>query len=715
MNHDLKVQSKDKRPSLQRITEVIPRHILLICGIFMLSWAVLLLGRWTVAETVEAYQTVIPPQPFFVLDHLFQFYLTTPLVILSSLLVYLLPGFFLAISLNESTSWGSLVLQSFGLAFGLYLLVTTLIKTFLPGEVSGSIFIGGQLVSGLLTLSFSVWRGLRVRGRFAGFERSQLNRRVLLTLIIPIILLLLLFPFFFWQDMHDDGFEVLEIGRSLFQYTLPRFPNPRGVQGLGQGMLAMAYPAHWFITVFGPLEVSARLPFLLYLPVLFLCLVQLIELNSSRRMGFREEALLLLGLAVFSVTMVFNSSYDPYFADIAAPAALETMTILSIAGAIYFLLTERMGWFLGFATLSFLTRPTALMVIGMVGLLTPLVFPTKARRWLPWIGGAVAGYFAMAFLYDGVYAPSIAAGRDLGYAAGGILNRIRYIRWVEPSRINFALFPSGILPFLSLFLIPWQDRFSRLLSILTLGYFLFFFFQGFVALHHFVPVMVLPLVVFWRMALRLETGQRRWVYPLVLLLGGLALYLSLPQHFQINRTVRPIGIKTEIRIGNYESDYREIIEHEEIFFALIPPDWEVEDRSQELVTGATSLIYYASQPKPPGVEINYVVQYAGDNPPEGFTKAAEEGGAVLYVMDQEEWSRDRYQDLRTDFQSPLYQIRRTTLFNFRGVPEDQILIDARRVGGDLLRAIMKMFRGDQARGFDRLLSISIDGPGKSCS
>jgi len=421
---------------------------------------------------------------------------------------------------------------------------------------------------------------------------------------------------------------------------------------------------------------------LLYLPVLFCALIRLIEWQSPRSLGFAEEAGLCLALGIYTVTMSYSASYDPYFADIAAPAAFETLTVVCIAAAICFLWSRQTAWFLFFAVLSYLCRPTGLMVLALLGFAVALALPEHRRRWLVLIATAMGLCILIAFVYDRVYIPSVIGSASLGYDSGSILDRMRYLRLIELSRINFGLFPSGILPFVALFAFPWQDRFARVIAILSLSYYAFFFLQAYIALHHFVPVMILPLVVFWRVYLHQREWYRRVSLPAVAVTCVIAFGLSLPRHFEINRTVRPIGQKTSILVGDYDTDYRTQTQHLELFFSLIPPDWKVDDPAKELVSGYASLIYYATRPKSSSAEINYVVQPIGDPEPNGFTKVADDNGAALYVKDEQEWEDDRYQQLRTDYRSPIYDIPRSTLFFYRGIPQGQVLIDLRKIGSD---------------------------------
>jgi hypothetical protein len=641
----------------------------------VVSGAVAYLGRSIVPQVVSLYQLDLPANPYFQPEGAGLLYVLTPLVVLSSLVLFLLPGLFLVLARGRTEGWTALISRAFGAAFLAYVVLTSAVKWITPVPPDPRAFIAALACSGVLTwalLAFRVFRGTQLPWPLS---RKEDARRLCWTIAIPAIALLALFPVIFWQDMHDDGLEALELGRSLSANYLPRFPTPTGLLGISAGMLPMAYPVHWFVTLFGAVEASARLPMLLYLPVLFCLLIELIEWRSPRQLGFAEEAVLCLALAAYTVTMSYNASYDVYFADIAAPAAFETLTIVCIAAAIYFLWSGHDLWFFFFGLLSYLCRPNGLLVLGLLGLAVAICVPERRRPLLLRISGAIVLCVAVGWAYDKIYIPRLVGDASFGYPASSILARYRYLTIDDLSRVLYVLVPCGILPLISLLAFRWQDPLGRVLSVVSITYFAAFYFPAFVALHHFVPVMILPLVVFWRMYLHRDRRFRDVSLRAVALTSAMAIWLSLPRRFEINRTVRAIGQRTAYLVGDYDTDYREQVRHFELCFELIPPDWEVEDPTTELVSGYMSIIYYSTRPKAANTEINYIVQYARDPAPPGFTRISDDGVAALYIKDMQQWQRDRFRPLRTDYRSPLYDIPRATMHAHWGVRQGQYSID----------------------------------------
>jgi hypothetical protein len=668
----------------------VTKKIVILSGIFtLLVGAVVILGQGIIPRVVGIYLYDSPAHPYFQPTHAFLFYFLTPIVILSSIILWLLPGIFLALAISRVHRFTEMVIWGFGYSIVIYAILISIVKLVTSQTPSSTAFIGVLLASSVITwgwLAFRVYRGDAIPWPL---DSRVENRRLVWSIAIPVIVLITLFPVIFWQDMNGDGLEVLEMGRSLSRFIIPRTPDPVGVVGLGIGMmLPMAFPIHWFIALFGAVEASARLPLLLYLPVVFCLLVELVEWRAPRKLGVAEETLMIFALGIYTVAMGYNASYDPYFSDLAAPAAIETLTVLCILASIYFLWRENWRWFFIFSVMSYLCRPNGLIVLGLMFMAAMLVMPEYRKRWSIAIMIPIAFCLLLTVAYDKVLLPWISGSTQIADSSGGLLDRIRYIRLIEPYRLNFALFPSGILPFLALFLYKWQDKYSRMITIIALGYFAMFFFFAHISMHHFVPVMLLPIVVLWRMYLLHQEWERRVVLPVVAIACAISLWLSLPRNFDINRTVRLIGEKTLIRIGDNTDDYRGTIEHAELFYRLIRPDWQIEDRSKELVSTPLALIYYANRPKRPDVQINYIVQAVSEPAPQDFYEEATHKKVSLYVQDADEWKADRFQNLDTDFASSIYAIPRGSLFYYWDDPHGTRVIDLMQVGGVIKRYIL---------------------------
>jgi hypothetical protein len=378
--------------------------------------------------------------------------------------------------------------------------------------------------------------------------------------------------------------------------------------------------------------------------------------------------------------MSYNASYDPYAADVAAPSASETLTLLCMVGMLASFWSRSTFWALLFTILAYFARPTGLLFLGLVGLTTIALVPEE-RRWALGRTAICVGALLLTYvLYEKVFITRVAGSDGIGYPSSTVVSRLRYITLDDFQRILYVAVPSGILPFLSLFFLRRQDSVTRSLSAVVLLYFLFFYVQAFVAHHHFVPAMILPLVVFWRLVV--QAPVRRCLYAATLVAAVASLWLSLPNHFEVYRGVRELGRATVYRIGDYNGPlvgHRVALSRRNILYELFPPDWEVEDPAREQIGVPLGHLYYASADSRITETVNYVVQSPGTETPLGFTKVAETKDGMAFVRDRELWKRDRHRWNRTDYRSPVYAISRETLFQHIGAPAENYTLDLRNV------------------------------------
>lgn len=631
----------------------------------LLNLLIVIFLRDTVPAVAGLYPELPAPAHWFVASHAGLLYLLTPLIITATIVTLLAPGLLIVIAGKWAESPGELVLKGFGIALVLHFLTTSVTKALTDSPLDPARFLLLLSATLVATFGFLAVRTLRTAGIFSMFSDPGNRGRIYLLFAIPFLFIIPLLPAIFWQDLNADGFEAMEIGRTLSTSILPVFPTPAGTLGLGIGMLPMAYPIHWYIMLFGPIEAATRLPMVLYTVVVFAGLQAFIEHEAPRRMRRFEQAVLLLGIAGYVTAISFNSGYDNYFTDMSSPPAFETLTILLIIGSGYFFWTGMRWWFLLFAVLGFLARPTILLVVILLGAGIWFAAPERRRPGLRLIAAAIGIWVALLAGYEFLY---LSGAGDPGYSGGSILNRFRFLTFTDLHRFLYAAAPTGILPALSLLAYRWQDPLARCITIVSAGYFLVFYIPAFTSLHHFVPVMILPLVVLWRLILFHSDGYRPALA--VAVSTAVFLYLSLPRHFEINRTFRHIGASTAYLIGDYRgsfADERKAIQGADLVSAFFPYDWDVEDPARELV-GGQQQIYYATTSGEPAAGTNYLVLPAGDPAPEDFTLLKRDATGSAWVRDRERWDADRYHPPSTGYRSRLYRISRETSFYFIGVP-----------------------------------------------
>jgi hypothetical protein len=248
------------------------------------------------------------------------------------------------------------------------------------------------------------------------------------------------------------------------------------------------------------------------------------------------------------------------------------------------------------------------------------------------------------------------------YGPYGLLRRFKYFQWSDWGRLAFLIVPCGILPAGALLAWRWQDKVARVLTFVTVAYFCFFYFQAYISLHHFVPAMVLPLVVFWRSDLVKTARHRRILLGGVAIAGVLALVLSLPQSAAPDTSGRLIGSMIEDRVGGYDTYDPVAFRRAEVLQHLFPNDWDL--RVPDERYGGSPLVwnYYAHRTQGKRQDANYLMQRAGLESPPGMRLVADENDVRLCVRSDSVWEGHLSMRPPSPVGSRLYTIPRWRLF-----------------------------------------------------
>jgi len=647
------------------------KDVLLVALVGMGGVALAVLLRDVVIEAAGDTQ-LARGNAFVIPSEAMRLYVLLPLAALASFIAFLAPGAIAVLSTQAARGWTEFVMLSFGATLVGFAAVTTGAKI-VGGHELGA---GGVLVAwGAAGLIALVLLTLRVsRGTLLAVPWRAQARRVGWTVAIVLVATIALLPKLLWEDFNEDGVEAFEFGRSLFSHILPSWEIEGGAFGFYHNYLLFAYPNYWFQSLFGPLEVAARLPFVLYLAVLFSGLVLLVEWGGARALRPFEEGALVLGLAVFAVVMAFNGSYDPFFADIAEPAAPDTLIVVCFLGAAYSLWTERIGWFWTFGLLTFTSGPNGLLLLALLGAVT-VVWWSSPRRQVLVVAALGAVCVGVGLAYDIAYVPAMLGGTESQYSFVALLRRLFPPSLGNFERFNVLIFPSGILPALSLLAIRRQDAAARALSTLTLAYFGMLYVQAWTSLHQFTPILVLPLIVFWRLHIAAPAAWQRVGVVAAPVAALVALVLSLPTRTSINVHNREFGLASSIGIGDYEEDYPAAANGARVLDELLPPGdvWKYEDPDPPWGLDRFVWLYYASRPKPEGQSINYLVLPAASAAPAGYRRVGSSEHGDAFVADMEAWRQVRERDQSRSYLSPLYEplLRRTYAFYRAYIREHQ--------------------------------------------
>lgn len=636
-------------------------------------------------RVAELYPAALPPHPYLRVEHALLLYVATPLVILAAVLVLAAPGAFLVLAFGRAATAGVLVIRSAATAWGAHVAAFFVLHAITPGTPSRNSFFVTLVGAGVIT-----WLALlaRVRrGAASPLPMTEGADRALFGWMtaLPVLLTVLLLPVLFWQDFNPDGLEMLTIGRSLDRWMIPRLPTGEAT-GLGLGMMTVAWPVHWFITLFGRLEAAARLPVVLYMPVLVAGIAAVAEIGMPRRLTRGELASIVLAAGAFVVALGFNATYHPYSADIASPANIDIAMVALMLAMIHALFAGQRRWLIACTVLAYFTRPTAVMLLGLIAIAIVVGdFATIRRRdpRLVDVAAALGVCLVLLLAFERLFA--LLANVDFAEGSEHIGARVRYLRFDDVRRLLYVLVPSGILPAFALLAYRRFDPPGRLLALVTVGYFAFFYVLAFHVLHHFAPVMVLPVVFYWRLMLR--TPARVAITALTAAFAGVGLLLSLPKSMAIDRSERDIGRQLVYRIGEYDGDYsgwRTAFRSKDALDALFDPYWKNPDPEHQRLGSAWLEIHYSHRGEP-GPEVNFVVDRPGRAAPPDFSVVLLTDSEAVYVRDRERWRRERYRDFDLRFRSPLYDIPRESMLAIWGVPAHRYTID--------LRAIVDRLRG----------------------
>jgi hypothetical protein len=200
----------------------------------------------------------------------------------------------------------------------------------------------------------------------------------------------------------------------------------------------------------------------------------------------------------------------------------------------------------------------------------------------------------------------------------------------------------------------------------TVAYFLFFYISAYIVLHYFVPVMILPIVIFWQHDWVADPRHRRIVLASAAVAGIVALGLALPANPAPDVSGRLVGTAIEDRIGGYDKLDPAVFKRSELLYNLFPVDWDPRVPSSSYGGSALAWNYYAHQPGRGAAETNYIFQQVEETAPAGARLVTQDEGVALYVRNEETWAKHLALRPPTPAGSPTFQIPRGIIF--RSVP-----------------------------------------------
>ncbi|HEV8613364.1 MAG TPA: hypothetical protein VGQ73_07625, partial [Gemmatimonadales bacterium] len=606
----------------------------------------------SVARAAALYPLAGGPHPYFVPAHALLLYGAVPLAFVGASLLFLAPGLFLALAWGQGECVERWLLSALAISLVLVSGVAGVATVLAGGPVTGVSF--GMLCL-TLAAACAVVTGWRIRKAILPWPIPHRTARLVLALSIavPVALLILLAPKFLWESFNGDGAHAFESSRLLLRHALPFWPEQAGdvAEFPGVNSMLFAFPNAWFLRLFGEVEASVRLPFLLYLPVL--CTGILAVAGLGRAPLTRAQVVVVwTSLLAFALAMMFSATYDPYSADIALPAAQDALLMVCFLGWIFALQRAAWAWLALFTMLTYTASPSGLLLIGFTLLAVLLVIRPRPGSTIARAGGLLA-----VCLIAGALAPPLLRALGLprpGQEHGplGILRYFAYLQFTDWKRLALVVIPCGILPVLALFSWRRQDTRARLLTLVTLEYFLFFFFLAHISLHHFVPVMVLPVVVAARVWSAPGTGRWRLAWQIAAL--G-AVVLSLPHSFALADARRQVSRTISEQVGDYASSDPAVLHASTLLHAVFPYDWESSVPDSSYGGSPLAWNHYASHG---GItdSTNYFLTRRVVGAPLGMRLLAADSAAALYIRSDSIWRLQRAFRPPTPAGSPVYAL-----------------------------------------------------------
>ncbi len=621
---------------------------------YILTW----LGTLSVPSVIAMDALADGANPYFVLEHALLLYLWTPLVILAACAAFLAPGLLISLRFNQGQdSFGIWVLKGFVWSIVTLPLMTLLLQLILGAPLSTMSFFLGLVILCLASLGVA-WRILNAPDFSWDFVQERVPD-LAMTLGVAALTIIVLSPKFYWEDMNGDGAHLLVSTVNYVNGITPFWPYHTDVNLNGfptLNALLQFFPSAWFVQLYGEAALSIRLVYVLSFIVMALTVMEMIRNERTIETPWRVSGAVGVALLLYGYALAFNTSYDPYFADIALPMTREPLVVLAFLGFVMFALKQNLVWMLIFAAFSYISAPNGLILMGLwcgslflvfakfwpISLDTIKSWPIKA----PAIAlGCVFAVFIGIGVLQAVLLATESASFGNEYGAMGILKRLRYLTFDTWARFSYWILPCGILPAVALLFWNWQDRTSRTLTLTCLFYFGFFYVQGYRILpHHFAPLMVLPLIILWRLKPIGLNGLTKALPPAAVAGCVVAAFLITPQHVAPHRHASEFAAKIGVT-----QEVSETITHEHYvafdnLFRLAFPAGFTEADWREAYHGAGVAWYvHAIQPKAEGQEIVYFVRRPGAQVVENELVLAEWDGWTLVTLDEQTYLEDRYQ------------------------------------------------------------------------
>ncbi|MFN0178569.1 MAG: hypothetical protein ACKVZ0_07180 [Gemmatimonadales bacterium] len=626
-------------------------------AIIAVAWLPLLAGIDSIPRAAALVAPGIGPHPYFVPDHAWLLYLIVPLVAASAGVAVMTPGLLLTWS-SRREGLGVWIMRASGVSLVVVSIGASLSGVLLGAPVTGQMFVA---VLALLSIAAAV---LTRRAWQSDVPLSRSSMPVALAVVVPVALVAALAPKLLWESFNGDGAHAFETARLAVRQFVPFWDPAAGALSTFPGMstVLFAYPASWFMRLFGETEAAVRLPYLLVLVATQGAIVAVAE-RGRDALGRGSHALIWLALVVYTVVQAFSATYDPYSADLAMPGLPATLQIFTFLGFVHSYLARRSGWTAAFLLLTLTSSPSGLVLV-IFWLAAMVVSGGREER----PAALAATLMLFAAMVAMALAPVILGALSLPrpgkeHGLGGLVTRFAFLQFTDWRRVLWVVVPSGIFPFAAYVVWPRLDAAGRALLLVTAAQFALFYFQAYVMIHQFAPAMLLPLAAVWR---RQDAPWRAWHGLAAAAASGLALWVSLPPARGPVTAARVIGQTIDDR-GSGRADLHPASYNRSFLLNhLFPEDYKPAVPAESYGGSALAWAIYARRNPTPAADINYVLTDLGAPAPAEARLLATNAAGSLYVKDEAVLQRHRALRPPTPAGSRLYWTPRGLLF--RGAP-----------------------------------------------
>lgn len=626
-------------------------------GLLALAWLPLLLDRDCVARAAQLVELASHPSPYLVGSYAWLLYLRVPVVLVSAIIALMTPGLLLAWP-QRSRGDAVWVLRAFAWTLPLVTLSAALAQW-----ASGRLITGAGFVALLAALALGAAAWAHRSAKADGHSSSGGQWTIGAALAVSALLAAALAPKFLWESLNGDGSHAFETARLGVQQVVPFWPPAFGeiASFPGVSTVLFAFPATWFVRLFGEFEVSVRAPYLLALCLSHAGVIAVAE-EGRRAVGRVAQYLTWGSLVVYTVVQAYSSTYDPYSADLSMPGLPDTLQMAVFLGYLQAFLAGQRGWTIGFLVLSLIASPSGLMLVALwfvaLALVGGLAELPRIRTGALQLVATMAGLQIVTALLPVVGVPKPGAE----HALFALLERFAFLQFTDWRRVLWVVVPVGIFPVVAP--LHWRrlDLAGRAILLVAAAYFGVFYVQAHVMLHQFVPAMILPLAAVWRADALWDAVPRR---AAALVAIAVSLVLSLPTHAAPVVVGRTVGETIEDRAGGYASMDPASFRRGALLSELFPKGYRPVAVGQFQGSPLTWM-HYARRTPPASDGINFVLTTASAPAPAGMTLVAANTDGALYVKDRAVWERQQWSAPPTPAGSALYSTPRGILF--RSVP-----------------------------------------------